>query len=65
MLTDRKVLIVLDQFEQYLHSTPEDEQDEFAEALRECDGGKLQCILMVRDDFLHPSTVSWTACTSR
>ena len=50
--SDKKVLVVLDQFEQYLHSTPEDEQDELAEALRECDGGKLQCILMVRDDFL-------------
>ncbi len=54
--SNQKVLIVLDQFEQYLHSTPEDEQDELAEALRECDGGKLQCILMVRDDFLTPVT---------
>ena len=52
--SNKKVLVVLDQFEQYLHSTPEDEQDELAEALRECDGGKLQCILMVRDDFLTP-----------
>ena len=54
--SDKKVLVVLDQFEQYLHSTSEDEQDELAEALRECDGGKLQCILMVRDDFLTPVT---------
>jgi formylglycine-generating enzyme required for sulfatase activity len=48
----KKVLIVLDQFEQLLHSTPEDEQDELVEALRECDGVRLQCVLMVRDDFL-------------
>ncbi len=54
--SNRKVLIVLDQFEQYLHSTSEEEQDELAEALRECDGGRLQCILMVRDDFLTPVT---------
>ena len=54
--SDKKVLVVLDQFEQYLHSTSEDDQDELAEALRECDGGKLQCILMVRDDFLTPAT---------
>ena len=52
----RKVLIVLDQFEQWLHSTPDDEQEGLAEALRECDGRRLQCVVMVRDDFLTPVT---------
>ncbi len=51
---DQKVLLVLDQFEQYLHSTAEEEHDELAAALRECDGGRLQCILLARDDFLTP-----------
>ncbi len=50
-----KVLVVLDQFEQFLHSASEDEQDELAEVLRECDGGTLQAILLVRDDFLTPA----------
>ncbi len=51
-----KVLIVLDQFEQYLHAADDDEQEHLAKVLRECDGGKLQCILMIRDDFLTPIT---------
>jgi serine/threonine protein kinase len=46
-----KVLIVLDQFEQWLHSKKNDENHELMQALRQCDGGRVQCILMVRDDF--------------
>ena len=48
------MLIVLDQFEQFLHSTPDDEQEGLVETLRECDGQRLQCVVMVRDDFLTP-----------
>ncbi len=47
----KKVLILLDQFEQWLHSKKEDENTELVEALRQCDGGHVQCIVMVRDDF--------------
>jgi serine/threonine protein kinase len=47
----KKVLIVLDQFEQWLHAKKEEENTELVEALRQCDGGRVQCIVMVRDDF--------------
>ncbi len=47
----RKVLIVLDQFEQWLHSKAKEENTELVQALRQCDGGRVQCVVMVRDDF--------------
>ena len=47
----RKVLIVLDQFEQWLHAKKEEENTELVQALRQCDGERVQCIVMVRDDF--------------
>ena len=52
----RKVLLILDQFEQYLHATQRDAQKDLVDALRECDGAKLQCMVMVRDDFITPVT---------
>jgi serine/threonine protein kinase/formylglycine-generating enzyme required for sulfatase activity len=47
----KKVLIVLDQFEQWLHARKEEENTELVQALRQCDGQRVQCIVMVRDDF--------------
>jgi serine/threonine protein kinase len=47
----KKLLIVLDQFEQWLHAKKEQENTELVQALRQCDGGRVQCIVMVRDDF--------------
>jgi len=47
----KKVLIVLDQFEQWLHANKEKINTELVQALRQCDGGRVQCIVMVRDDF--------------
>jgi serine/threonine protein kinase/formylglycine-generating enzyme required for sulfatase activity len=47
----KKVLIVLDQFEQWLHANKEEENTDLVQALRQCDGGRVQCIVMVRDDF--------------
>ena len=47
----RKVLIVLDQFEQWLHAKKEEHNTELVQALRQCDGGRVQCVVMVRDDF--------------
>jgi serine/threonine protein kinase/formylglycine-generating enzyme required for sulfatase activity len=47
----KKVLIVLDQFEQWLHARTEAEGAELVQALRQCDGGRVQCLLLVRDDF--------------
>ena len=50
----KKILIVLDQFEQWLHSRPDCEKTELAQALTECDGQRVQCVLLVRDDFWTP-----------
>jgi serine/threonine protein kinase len=47
----RKVLIVLDQFEQWLHARKDEENSELVQALRQCDGRRVQCLLLVRDDF--------------
>lgn len=46
-----KIVIVIDQFEQWLHVNPKPADSELVAALRQCDGGRLQCVLMVRDDF--------------
>jgi formylglycine-generating enzyme required for sulfatase activity/tetratricopeptide (TPR) repeat protein len=48
---DRKVLLVLDQFEQWLHARRGEENTQLVAALRQCDGEHLQAIVMVRDDF--------------
>lgn len=47
----QKMLLVLDQFEQWLHTKHYDENTELVQALRQCDGGRLQAVVMVRDDF--------------
>lgn len=49
--TGQKVVLILDQFEQWLHANGESENPELVRALRQCDAENLQCILMVRDDF--------------
>ncbi len=48
----RKVVICIDQFEQWLYShTSALESSPLIQALRQCDGIHLQVLLMVRDDF--------------
>ena len=51
LTSERKVLIVLDQFEQWLHSWQSNPDSELVDALRQCDGSQVQCLLMLRDDF--------------
>ena len=48
-----KVLIVLDQFEQWLLADrePTGEGEQLVAALRQCDGFNVQCLILVRDDF--------------
>jgi formylglycine-generating enzyme required for sulfatase activity len=46
-----KVLLVLDQFEQWLHSRHHEENTKLVQALRQCDGERVQSIVLVRDDF--------------
>ena len=48
---DEKLLLVVDQFEQWLHGRSEKDRRELLMALRQCDGARLQCLLLVRDDF--------------
>jgi hypothetical protein len=52
----KKVLVVLDQFEQWLHAKKEQRNTELVQALRQCDGERVQCIVMVRDDFWMATT---------
>ncbi|MEI8213604.1 MAG: protein kinase [Planctomycetota bacterium] len=49
--TPRKVVIIIDQFEQWLHAHRAETDAELVTALRQCDGGRLQAIVMIRDDF--------------
>jgi formylglycine-generating enzyme required for sulfatase activity len=52
----KKVLIVLDQFEQWLHAKKDELDMELVRALRQCDGARVQCVVMVRDDFWMAAT---------
>jgi serine/threonine protein kinase len=47
----QKLLLVLDQFEQWLHARRGEQETELVTALRQCDGERVQAIIMVRDDF--------------
>ena len=51
----RKVLLVVDQFEQWLSARP-GERTELVAALRQCDGEHLQAVALVRDDFWMAAT---------
>lgn len=46
-----KIVIVLDQFEQWLHAHRIEKETILVSALRQCDGSRLQAVVMVRDDF--------------
>ncbi len=46
-----KVLLVLDQFEQWLHAKRGEENTELVAALRQCDGKQIQAVALLRDDF--------------
>ncbi len=46
-----KLLVVIDQFEQWLHGRTATDRRSLVESLRQCDGARVQCLLLVRDDF--------------
>jgi serine/threonine protein kinase len=52
----QKVLLVLDQFEQWLHAKRGEQNTELVAALRQCDGEHLQALVIVRDDFWMAAT---------
>jgi formylglycine-generating enzyme required for sulfatase activity/tetratricopeptide (TPR) repeat protein len=45
------MLLVLDQFEQWLHARRGEENTELVAALRHCDGRRIRAVVLVRDDF--------------
>ncbi len=49
---NRKLLIIVDQFEQWLHANPKLENAQLVQALRQVDGDYIQVFLMIRDDFM-------------
>src|SRR5262249_30069114 len=51
LASGQKVLLVLDQFEQWLHAKRGEPNTELVQALRQCDGCRVQCVVLVRDDF--------------
>jgi formylglycine-generating enzyme required for sulfatase activity len=46
-----KILLVIDQFEQWYQAKGAEPETELAKALSECDGGRVQAIILVRDDY--------------
>lgn len=47
----RTLLLIVDQFEQWLHAHPDPLDTELVRAMRQCDGIRIQCLLLIRDDF--------------
>ena len=56
LMPGQKVLIVLDQFEQWLFARRAEPGTELVAALRQCDGEHLQALCLVRDDFWMAAT---------
>ena len=52
----KKILMVIDQFEQWLFSHPNAAGEPLLESLLQCDGVRVQAIVMVRDDFWMAAT---------
>lgn len=52
----KKVLVIVDQFEQWLHAHPKIRDEVLVDAIRQCDGANVQCLLLIRDDFWMPAT---------
>jgi len=50
-LATGKIVVILDQFEQWLQAHPGPAGEVLVAALRQCDGAKLQAVVLVRADF--------------
>ena len=53
---EKKTLLVIDQFEQWLNAHRDLASEPLVAALRQCNGTHLQAIVMIRDDFYMPVT---------
>jgi eukaryotic-like serine/threonine-protein kinase len=51
-----KLVLIFDQFEQWLHGWRRDGVTQLIEMLRQCDGARVQSLILVRDDFWMPAT---------
>ncbi len=51
VLESKRVLLVLDQFEQWLRTPRQLHREPLVEALRQLDGKKICCLVLVRDDY--------------
>ncbi len=51
-----KVILILDQFEQWLFARGHEQETELVTALRQCDGEHIQALTLVRDDFWMAAT---------
>ncbi|HBJ35967.1 MAG TPA: hypothetical protein DDZ51_14710 [Planctomycetaceae bacterium] len=51
-----KIVLVIDQFEQWLYTRSDYGNTDLAAALRQCDGASVQALLMIRDDFWMAAT---------
>jgi serine/threonine protein kinase/formylglycine-generating enzyme required for sulfatase activity len=47
----QKIVLVLDQLEQWLNAHRGEDDTQLLQSLRHCDGGRLQCVVLIRDDF--------------
>jgi serine/threonine protein kinase/formylglycine-generating enzyme required for sulfatase activity len=52
----KKVVLILDQLEQWLHAKRDEQEADLVQALRQCDGEHVQALLLVRDDFWMATT---------
>ncbi|MEM9824956.1 MAG: protein kinase [Planctomycetota bacterium] len=52
----QKVLLVVDQFEQWLHAAEIDFDNDLVRAMRQCDGLVVQALFLVRSDFFMSAT---------
>ncbi len=46
-----KLVVIIDQFEQWLAYNGVQTETQLLSALRHCDGGSIQCLLMIREDY--------------
>lgn len=53
--TDHRIVVVLDQFEQWLSANQANRETELVNALRQADGTQIQVIALIRDDFVMPA----------
>jgi eukaryotic-like serine/threonine-protein kinase len=51
----KKLLLVFDQFEQWLNDRTINTQQELVRALRHCDGERIRALILIRDDFWLPA----------